>query len=79
MSSCRCGKLGMKSGIRDLNFISWVVIQRYCNHSAFRGYNYQASDYSQIRCLKCGEFWRTKAKYVYRLRDATEEERLRAI
>jgi uncharacterized Zn finger protein len=50
----------------------WRVIQRKCNHSAFNGYHYTPSDYSAVRCEKCGHIWRTKAKYVDDLQDAPE-------
>ena len=52
----------------------WVVVQRNCNHSAFNGYRQTPSDYSGIRCLRCGTFWRTKAQYVRRLSDAKPGE-----
>jgi len=58
---------------------AWVVIERERNYSIFHCGHYQASDYSLVRCLECGKFWRTKAKYVDTLKDATEEEALRAI
>lgn len=57
----------------------WVVVDRNCNYSAFNGSRYTPSDYSLIRCLGCGKFWRTKAKYVYTLRNATHEESVRTI
>ena len=57
----------------------WVVVQRNCNHSKFSGSRYTPSDYSEVRCLECGHFWRTKAKYVDELRDASQEEATRAI
>ena len=47
--------------------------------SAFSGSHYTPSDYSRIRCLKCGRYWRSKGKYVRLLRDATREEATRAI
>lgn len=49
------------------------VLQRKCNHSAFNGYRYTPSDYSLVRCLKCGAVWRTKAKYVDKALDAKDE------
>lgn len=72
-NGCKC------HGPHCLRMAKWVVVQRLCNFSAFNGYKYQASDYSGVRCLRCGQFWRTKAKYVYRLRNATGEEARRAI
>ena len=53
----------------------WRVIQRRCNHSAFSGYHYTPSEYSSIRCLRCGAVWRTKAEYVWALADRDESER----
>lgn len=52
-----------------------VVTARNCNHSAFNGYRWTPSDYSQVRCIApvdkhhssdgvCGHTWRTKAAYV---------------
>jgi hypothetical protein len=56
-----------------------VVVHRQCNYSAFNGYHWTPSAYSQVRCLKCGTFWRTKANYVRGLRDATHLETVRVI
>ncbi len=53
----------------------WRIIQLLCNYSAFSGYHRTASDYSGLRCLNCGTYWRTKAAYVHTLKHATEEER----
>lgn len=53
-----------------------VVTMRNYNRSAFNGYHWTPSDYSQVRCLTCGHFYRTKAKYVDGLPDATEQERI---
>ncbi len=54
---------------------NWVVTMRKSNRSAFNGYRITPSAYSQIRCLVCGCFWRTKAAYVSTLRDSTEQEK----
>lgn len=51
-----------------------VVVQRNGNESAFNGGRWTPSDYSSIRCLQTGKFWRTKGNYVGALRDATAEE-----
>jgi len=53
----------------------WEIWQHLCNHSAFSGYRYTPSDYSQIHCRRCGAIWRTKAKYVVllKLRKADRE------
>ena len=42
-----------------------VIAERYkCNYSAFNGYHYTPSDYSEVGCCACGDTWRTKAKWV---------------
>lgn len=43
---------------------AWVVVDRMCNHSAFNGYQYTASDWSLIWCKGCHALGRTKAGYV---------------
>jgi hypothetical protein len=53
------GKVACKCRPRNL-----VVTQRRCNHSAFSGYRFTPSDYSAVKCLECGQHWRTKAGYV---------------
>lgn len=62
--ACEC------EGSKDMKFRrqNWRVIHRHHNHSIFHG-GYQASDYSEILCLVCGNYWRTKAKYVDDLPD----------
>jgi hypothetical protein len=52
---------------------SWVVVARNCNHSAFNGYRYTPSDYSGVKCLDCGRYWRTRAEYVIALPNAPRE------
>jgi hypothetical protein len=47
----------------------WVVLQRNCHHSAFSGYHKTFSDYSTVMCKACGTTGRTKAHYVYSLKD----------
>lgn len=42
----------------------WGVSCYRGNFSAFNGYRFAPSDYSEIRCSKCGGVWRTKANYV---------------
>jgi hypothetical protein len=51
---------------------AWVVVARRCNYSAFNGYRWTPSDYSEVRCTRpdCLGRWRTKAKYVDALPDA---------
>jgi hypothetical protein len=46
------------------------VTARYCNYSAFNGYHWTPSDYSEVRCSECRTSWRTKARYVEHLKDA---------
>jgi hypothetical protein len=48
----------------------WHVTQRNGNASAFNGYRWQYSDYSQIRCPLDGLTWRSKGRYVDDLPDA---------
>ena len=43
---------------------NWVVTMWRHNRSAFNGYHYTDSDYSQVHCTKYLGVWRTKAKYV---------------
>lgn len=54
----------------------WRIVQFMCNHSAFNGYHKTSSDYSSLRCLNCGRYWRTKANYVYTLRQANDKEKV---
>jgi len=34
------------------------------NRSAFSGYRWTPSGYSQVRCHACGAVWRTRAAYA---------------
>lgn len=43
---------------------AWVVLHYKCNYSAFNGYRYTPSKYSEVRCTVCGVRWRTTAAYV---------------
>lgn len=43
------------------------VSVRMGNFSAFSGYHFTPSDYSEVVCGDCGTRWRTKARYVDRL------------
>ena len=61
---CRCPESG-----KWISESAWVVTKRHCNYSAFSGYRHVHSDYSEVHCLECGRFWRTKAKYVELLPD----------
>lgn len=49
---------------------AWEVWTRNGNYSAFNGYRFTPSAYSQVHCRRCGKVWRTKAKYVDDLPDA---------
>jgi hypothetical protein len=49
----------------------WVVLAREGNRSAFNGYHWTPSAYSAIRCTHCGRVWRTRARYVRYLPDAS--------
>lgn len=66
---CTCGR--KRGDHKDL-----VVTQRNCNYSAFNGYHYTPSDYSQVVCLRpgCNGSWRSKADYVDGLPDMDPEK-----
>lgn len=49
--------------------LHWYVTVRKANYSAFNGGRRTPSDYSEVRCFKCGARWRTKAAYVDELPD----------
>ena len=50
---------------------NWKVLHRNHNHSVFESPKYceHYSEYSSVRCVKCGSIGRTKAKYVVELED----------
>jgi hypothetical protein len=52
---CRCEK-------KDKN--NWVIVCFCHHHSHFSKNHYGLSDYSRVRCLKCGSIGHTKASYV---------------
>lgn len=56
---------------KPINERCWVVIDRNCNYSAFNGYHWTSSDYSQVYCKACHTTGRTKANYVCELPDGT--------
>ena len=64
---CSCGRTRGDHG--DLE-----VSMRNCNYSAFNGYQYATSDYSQVVCTRngCHGTYRSKAKYVDTLPDSKE-------
>ena len=39
----------------------WVVTMYRGNRSAFSGYHFTPSEYSELRCKACGRRWRTRA------------------
>lgn len=51
-----------------------VVTVRNANYSRFSGGRYTPSDYSEIRCMTTGAFWRSKSKLNDSLPDATFNE-----
>lgn len=46
---------------------SWWVRQYRSNRSAFNGYRYTPSEWSEVVCAIDGKRWRTKAAYVDQL------------
>jgi hypothetical protein len=50
--------------------VHWVVTMRHGNRSAFNGYRWTPSDYSELICTYCGRRWRTRANYVKHFPDA---------
>lgn len=55
----------------------WRVVQYRSNSSHFSRNRSAASSYSEVRCLRCGHFWRTKAAYVETLARAVGDETYR--
>lgn len=51
-------------GPRKARMASWVVRVLRGNYSAFNGYRFTPSDYSEVSCTVCERRWRTSAKYV---------------
>jgi hypothetical protein len=62
--NCKCAERS-----KPIEQRRWVVIRRKCNYSAFNGYKYTPSAYSEIYCQACGGIGRTRAAYVDQLRD----------
>ena len=48
---------------------AWRVLTRRGRHSAFDGYQWRSSAYSEVTCPVCGATGRTKAAYVNQLKD----------
>ena len=61
--SCKCAERTKPIAERD-----WVVIQYFCNYSAFNGYRKTPSNYSLVECLSCKATGRTKADYVIHIK-----------
>lgn len=74
-AACCCGARATAEGRERY----WRIVQYRCNHSSFNGCRKTRSDYSGLRCLACGAYWRTRAAYVDRLLPATGDEATRAI
>lgn len=70
-TACTCEEWKRPAAAR-----AWVVTVRHANHSAFNGYHRTPSDYSALRCVRCGRVWRTKAGYVALLPDGTHNTTL---
>lgn len=51
-------------GPRSVRIKNWTVPRYKYNQSAFSGYHYTPSDYSDVHCNICKRTWRTKAEYV---------------
>lgn len=62
---CKCDERKKPVHLRQ-----WRVYDRNCHYSAFSGYRRTYSDYSTVGCDVCGRIGRTKARYVYVLKDA---------
>ena len=56
-----------------------VVVTRRGNYSRFSGSRFTPSAYSELRCLDCGRFWRSKSNLVDLTRNAKGDESHRAI
>lgn len=53
---------------------AWEVTVYKGNYSAFNGYRFTFSEYSEVVCNICLRRWRTKARYVYDLSVRQQEE-----
>lgn len=52
----------------------WFVMRRHERCSAFEGYRRVFSNFSDVFCLGCFRLWRTKARYVGHLPNASLED-----
>lgn len=66
---CRCREAG-----RPVSERRWRVALRHGSASAFNGYRWAPSDFSEVRCLWCCAIWRTRAAYVECLPDWDDDE-----
>ena len=66
---CHCGEEK-----KPVNKRNWRVTKRNYHNSAFNGYRSTYSDYSSVICLECGTLGRTKADYVFHLKDVKPGE-----
>jgi len=66
---CTCEKPGDREQLLLWRVVNWRVIARCGNTSAFNGYRWTPSDYSEIVCKNCNGKFRTKAKYVEELKN----------
>lgn len=57
--ACSCPERSKPLRARD-----WTVDVLHGNRSAFSGYRWTPSGYSQVRCHACGAVWRTRAAYA---------------
>lgn len=63
----RVGARSCEDGLAGHPLDCVEVVTWHGNYSAFNGYHFTPSDYSELRCKTCGASWRTKARYVERL------------
>jgi hypothetical protein len=66
---CRCPESERPESERR-----WRVALRHGSASAFNGYRWAPSDFSEVQCLRCYAIWRTRAAYVERLPDYDLDE-----
>jgi hypothetical protein len=59
---------------KPVNKRNWRVTKRHYHNSAFNGYRSTYSDYSSVVCLTCCAVGRTKADFVYHLKDVKPGE-----
>ena len=62
-----------RDGLAGHPFAGCKVTVWMGNYSAFNGYRFTPSDYSEVVCTACETRWRTKANYVSMLPDTSRE------